>query len=99
MSTATAKFFTLSLVNCQLVFVVDCCYVFCKFTVCVINLCRPKGRQNDNNVHEINMAQSTTNTSSRRHARDNDAVSVTSRVTDVTEWEANEVFIIVLYKW
>lgn len=39
------------------------------------------------------MAQSTTNTSSRRHVRDTDAVSVTSRVTDIAEWEANEVSI------
>lgn len=38
------------------------------------------------------MAQSSTNTSSRRHARDHDAVSIaSSRVADVTEWEANEV--------
>lgn len=36
------------------------------------------------------MAQST-NTSSRRHTRDSDAVSVSSRVVDTNEWEANEV--------
>lgn len=37
------------------------------------------------------MAQSTSNTSSRRHPREHDTVSIgSSRVTD-TEWEANEV--------
>ncbi|CAH1123170.1 unnamed protein product [Ceutorhynchus assimilis] len=37
------------------------------------------------------MAQSTTSgTSSRKHARDHDSASVSSRIGDVSEWEANE---------
>lgn len=38
------------------------------------------------------MAQSTASgTSSRRHARDHDTASITSRIADISEWEANEV--------
>lgn len=38
------------------------------------------------------MAQSiSSGTSSRRHARDTDTASITSRIADISEWEANEV--------
>lgn len=41
------------------------------------------------------MAQSSSNTSSRRHAREHDTVSIgSSRVVDA-EWEANEVITII----
>lgn len=44
------------------------------------------------------MAQSVSSgTSSRRHARDQDAASITSRIADVSEWEANEVNEITLF--
>lgn len=38
------------------------------------------------------MAQSiTSGTSSRRHLRDQDTASISSRIGDISEWEANEV--------
>lgn len=38
------------------------------------------------------MAQSSTSgTAPRRHLRENDSVSISSRVADIAEWEANEV--------